>query len=405
MNLLNFDLSCLANALERGEVTSVELTEECLRRMNMERHAAQFVSVDAEGAIAAARASDRRRAEGASLGLLDGIPFAAEDRFCVWGMETQNNCEMLRGYRPPYDAKAIQILRDAGAVLLGKVKTDGFLSGRTEKKNIREGLVGNDGAVPFALMAETSGSLIGQTARGAAACISPLVSRWGMISCAPSFDCVGVMAGTAWDCAALMQTLNHSNDVETTIAPKNCVCSKVALLGMTRDWFPFAGAECREAELPDLEILAQAYEILSAVESASEMAMYDGIRFGIKGEDRASVREQAAAIRGKLFSHEEQKLILLGTALLMDAHREGCYRAARGWREKLQRHLRDLLKDFDALICPLSEKTSAKIALLPSLAGLSAMVCEEFLWMTIPERETDLPALVSQISLERSVEK
>ena len=397
MRSLNFDLSYLADALKNGVITSVELTEECLRRMNEEHCAQHFVYVDADGAMAAARASDARRAEGSSLGWLDGIPFAAEDRFCVKGMATENRCGMLRDYRPPYDAYAIQRLREAGAVLLGKLKTDGFLSGRTEEKNVREGLVGNAGAIPFALMAETGGSLMRHAARDAAACISPLVSRWGLISCAPSFDCVGVMTGTARDCASLVDFLNNGNQEN---AHQERRCKRIALWGMTEEAISPVGAECCGVDLPDMDVLLQAYEILSAVESASEMAMYDGIRFGVKGGGNADARGQTAAVRGKAFSFEEQKLILLGTALLMDEHRSGCYRAARGWREKLQRYLCDLFEKFDILVCPLSEKT----AFLPGFAGLSAVSCEGLLWMTPREREADLLAFARQNRLERGVE-
>ena len=389
MKTCDFQLAHLSNAMELGELTSVELTEECLRRIEMSGCAEQFVSIDAEGAMIAARASDERRAEGRCLGMLDGIPFAAEDRFCAKGMETRGNCEMLRGYKPPYDAHVLQKFREAGAVLLGKLKTDGFLSVRDEKSKICDGLVGNTGAIPFALMAETGGSLVKRTSSGAA-CISRSASRWGMISCAPSFDCVGVMSGTASDCACLMNFLNHREERSDVSVERSI--KRIAFFGVSELFVP--DAECRVANLPDLKILAKTYGILSAVESASEMAMYDGIRFG------TDVGEPSA-IRGRLFSLDEQKLILLGTALLMDENRSGCYQAARGWREKLQRELQELFEENDLLVCPLRDDT----VFLPSLAGLSAVSREGFLWMMPPEREGELLTLASQVRLERSVEK
>ena len=390
MKMWDFQLAHLSNALELGELTSVELTEECLRRIEMSGCAEQFVSIDAEGAIAAARASDERRAEGRCLGMLDGIPFAAEDRFCAKGMETRGNCEMLRGYKPPYDAHVLQKFREAGAVLLGKLKSDGFLSGRDEKSKICDGLVGNTGAIPFALMAETGGSLLKHGIRDRVACVSRIPSRFGVISCAPSFDCVGVMSGTASDCACLMNFLNHREERSDASVERSI--KRIAFFGVSELFVP--DAECRRAELPDLKILAKTYGILTAVESASEMAMYDGIRFG------TDVGEPSA-IRGRLFSLDEQKLILLGTALLMDEHRSGCYQAARGWREKLQRELQELFEENDLLVCPLREDT----AFLPSLAGLSAVSRDGFLWMMPPEREGELLTLASQVRLERSVEK
>ena len=123
MKKYTFRVSELSEKLARGEITSAELTEDCIHRIKTSPFGDRFAFLDVDGAMQAARASDERRARGCALGALDGIPFAAEDRFCTVGIPTENNCEMLRGYQPLYDADAVRRLKDSGAVLIGKLQT------------------------------------------------------------------------------------------------------------------------------------------------------------------------------------------------------------------------------------------------------------------------------------------
>ncbi len=372
MRNCTFSVSELAEKLWRGEITSVELTEECIRRIKASPFGDEFVFLDIDGAMQAASASDERRARGCALGALDGIPFAAEDRFCTVRMPTENNCGMLRGYMPPYDADAVRYLLDAGAVLLGKLHTNGFLSANCAPANDKNCLVGANRSIPFALIAETGGaSWFCGGHQGIVICPArDMISRQGLVSCAPSFDRVGIFVGSFDDGKYIMDRLLEKT--EFTAVPDS----------VKTVWWGEDGS----VDLPISEQTRSAYHILSAVEAASEMGLYDGIRFGTCAEEDGTARGRMAETRGRFFSHKEQKLILFGTALLMGEHREKCYFSALKLRETFQRQLKGLFTRYGVLACPVSER----IVYLPAFADLSAVSHHGMLWMAPRGREAML---------------
>ena len=369
----SFDLSALRSALSDGRLTAVELAEICFRRIEHTQCRDRFVFLNQTDAMEAARASDARRAAGQCLGDLDGIPFAAEDRFCVKGTLAENNCGILRGYCPPYDADAVKRLLEAGAVLVGKLKTDGFLSGSAQRGTVRSGLVGGNNPLPFALLADTGGSLLCHGEENGVACVFRDGSRRGMFSCAPSFDGVGILVNSVQDGALLMPFL--ADRMKKTTFDKSVTDLKIAFwkdgenCTDLRSVLKRYGTVCNSVTLLDCKQMKQTYRILSSVETASEMAMLDGIRFGMTAEGDGTARKRVAETRGRFFSFEEQRLILLGTALLMGEHREGCYRNARAIRSVLHHCLSQIFDEYDLLVCSLSDDT----VYLPGLANLSGV--------------------------------
>ena len=376
MKEIEFSVLALSAALESGHITAVELTEECFRRIDRERCGDSFAFLDRNGAMEAARAADRRRAEGKALGALDGVPFAAEDRFCVKGMPTENHCRMLRGYRPLYDAEAVERLRGQGAILLGKLQTDGFLSGRLEKQSRLASAAVANRVIPFALTVETGGSCLLQGDGRALAFASGRngVARQGVISCAPSFDRVGFLANTPTDAALLWSVLQDRRTENSD--QSQSVFHRVALFGenffdeerisrLQKD-----GAELLLTKGAPLERVDLAFRILAATEAASEMALYDGIRFGASVSGAKTAGEQAAESRSAFFSEEEKRLILLGTALLMGEHRQNCYQSARRLRDRIRREVGDWFGACDLMICPLSGET-VRLAGLAELAAVA----------------------------------
>ena len=370
----------LSRALSDRRVSSVELTEECLRRIQ-EMPWKPFAYLDVDYAMAAARLSDQRRARGGLLGDLDGIPFAVEDRFFVKEMPCENNCEMLQGYFPPYDAHVVERLQSAGAILLGKMKTDGFLSGYLENNQFCENLVGEGGVIPFALLADTGGAWLKRGTKTTAVCVSRSLSRVGMIAVAPSFDGVGLMAASVADCAFLKRFLDKKIKSETEVSETSF--NKIGVLQPAPPAVSIVGAEICVAETVNFDQIEGAYRILSAVESASEMAMYDGVRFGASALDGSTARQRISITRGRFFSFEEQRLMLVGTSLLMGEHRSGCYAAARGLRGLFCRSMKKLFEEYDVLVCQPSEE----MGYLASMTGLSAVAFDGALWMFPSERE------------------
>ena len=175
-------VSAFSARLQAGEITSEELVRAYIERAKAFLCDGVYVFLDAENAIAAARASDERRKKGITLGALDGIPYAVEDRFCTKEIPTENGCRMLKGYRPLYDAEIVDHLRAEGAILLGKLVTDGFLAGSAPAKcanSIAKTVA--MGEIPFAISADCGGSAFCQGAEcnQRTFCSSPLIRRLG----------------------------------------------------------------------------------------------------------------------------------------------------------------------------------------------------------------------------------
>ncbi len=358
----------LSARLQAGEMTSEALVMECLHCVETSPRPSAYVFMNAEGALAAARASDDRRKKGMTLGLLDGIPYALEDRFCTKDLPTENHCQMLSGYHPVYDAEIVDRLRSEGAILLGKLATDGFLAGAVCSENssvIAETVAA--GEIPFAICADTGGSGLCKNSVGVVSFryTDRQISRNGLISVSPSFDGVSTVTQNVKDAKLLFDVLIHSTDLPLDLSQP--ISPNIVDLDVS--CFP-------------LDAARKSYRILSVVETASEMALYDGIRFGASVENQGSVEKRVSKTRGTFFSYDEKKTALLGTALLMDGRRESCYLPAREHREAVRKMFEELLEHADVLRISLSEQT----AFLPSFVGLSALASDGTLLMTFAER-------------------
>lgn len=347
---LNESVGAIAERLRSGAVTAEELLRSYLTKIEENGGAFCFSYLNAEDAMRSALASDERRREGRALGLLDGIPFAVEDRFCTEAMPTQCNSAWLEDYFPPYTASAVSALTDAGAVLIGKLRTRGFLSGELPFEGTSDVCRAvREGFVPFALAADTGGELF-RTDTGGAAIVKPAngcISRFGMIASAPSLDGVAIVSESAEACAnvlALYQKRSASEQpIRVTVGwdEADALCRKLARAGVEVDRLP----------VMLLEQAIKVYRILTAVEGASELALYDGVRFGKCAEHGKGAWERAANTRDALFSSDEKKRILLGTALLTGEHRARCNLMARNWREQIRVQLR-ALTDQSLLLLP-----------------------------------------------------
>jgi len=370
-------ISELSVCLQMGKLTSEDLVTGCLRLIEDSPRRSAYVFFDAEGALAEAHASDERRKKGMALGALDGIPYAIEDRFCTKDMPTENHCRMLSGYRPTYDADLVEQLRSEGAILLGKLMTDGFLAGAAPSRTsaaIAETM--SAGEIPFVICADTGGSVFCGNSVDVVTFryTDQHVSRNGLIPVAPSFDGVSTVTKTLEDAKLLFDVFSHSANASLDFNQSN-----------SPNVVDF------DLSSLSLESARKSYRILSVVETASEMALYDGIRFGACANNVESVEARVSETRGQFFSYDEKETVLLGTALLMDGRREACYLPAREHREAVRKTFDDLLNRADVIRIPFSEQT----AFLPSYVGLPAMASGGMLLMTSAERsrlllETDI---------------
>lgn len=391
----------LCELLEKGVCSSEDLAREGLAQIEKNNaRVGAYLTACAEEALAQARAADLRRRNGAVLSRLDGIPYAAKDCFCTKGIRTTAASGMLRDYIPPYDATVISLLREAGAVLIGKTNMDEFSMGSAtvysalgqtrnplDDKYVAGGSSGGSaaavamGSVPFALGSDTGGSVRQPAAYCGVMGLKPTygaISRYGMIAFASSLDCVGLLARTAEDMAILMTALGRRDPLDATslgytgeaLAPALARGVKNLRIGVSEDggvanisqktcWAVALAADClRErganveaAALPSPLEALMAYCVISSVEASSNLARYDGFRYG-SALDAPTPDARAAATRGTYLGAEVKSRILLGSAMLTGDFREKYYLPACKIRERIRGSVSELFEKNDVILQP-----------------------------------------------------
>ena len=400
IDLKNTTLCRHAQALRNDEYTSLELTLACLARIEESNgRINSFVFVDREGALAAARASDERRQNGQSLGMLDGIPFAVKDNFCVAGMPTTCASKMLENYIAPYDATAVRLLKEAGAVLLGKLNMDEFAMGSLGTHSIfgatsnpqnedcvSGGSSGGSAAavaayqVPFSLGSDTGGSVRQPAAFCGVTGLKPTygaISRYGLVAFASSLDCVGIVARTPEDCEAVFSVLKGRDPLDATSvfspfqADKNPDRSplRIAVVkelleseNVSREVqrateaaikaFGELGARIDYVSLPSPKRALASYCVLSAVEATSNLARMDGIRYGRRSEDAKDLISLYSNSRSEGFGNEVKRRILFGACLLTQDRRSRYLLAAEKAREEIREAMGEILSHYDLILNP-----------------------------------------------------
>ena len=430
--------------LEAGREDPVSLTKQCLARIReAEPLVGAFLAVDEAGALRAAEDSRRRREEGRALSSIDGVPFAVKDHFCTVGLPTTCASALLEGYLPPYDAHAVSLLKSAGGILLGKLNMDEFAMGSStmssalgvtrnplDLKRVPGGSSGGSaaavaaGEIPFALGSDTGGSVRQPAAFCGVLGFKPTygaISRYGMQAFASSLDCVGLVTRTAVDAAALLEILmkRDPKDATSVAHPDSYVgrhleegVKDLRIGVVSRHFFEgiepsvrdavtngvkrlqTAGAVLQEIRLPEPEQALLSYYAISAVEAASNLARYDGVRYGhvAEGDTPAS---RVANTRGAYLGSEVKRRILLGTALLQVEYRDRYYRPACHVREQVRADLLALLETFDLLVMP----TSPVGAFLHE-APISPLEMREMDLCTVYANLAGLPAVSVPVGLD-----
>lgn len=396
--LTEYTLQEHIRALDAGEYSSLELTRAYLDRIaEVDPHINAFVLVDEQGALRAASASDERRRHGERLGILDGIPYAAKDNLCAKDLRTTCASKMLEHYIAPYDATAVSRLRLGGAVLLGKLNLDEFAMGSTGELSIfgatanplnPEFVSGGSSSgsaaavaameVPFALGSDTGGSVRQPAAFCGVLGLKPTygaISRYGLIGFAPSLDCVGLLSKNGADCKAVFSQLTGKDPYDPTSVeyPKEIkslrrplriavvkellesenVASDVRLaVQKATEAFAAAGAEIESISLPSPQTALAAYCVLSAVEASSNLARYDGIRYGRRSENVDDLFSLYSNSRGEGFGIEVKRRILFGTCMLTKERREVYLERAIYARNQIRERMKEIFTSFDLILNP-----------------------------------------------------
>lgn len=407
-----------ARALASGDFSSHELVSDCLARIEAGRHLNAFVSVDAERALAAASAADRRPAD--ERGPLNGLPIAIKDIFCQTGVRTTAGSRMLENWRAPYDATVIERLTAAGAVLLGKTNMDEFAMGSSGENsyfgatrnpwNDRHVPGGSSsgsaaavaaGMVPAALGTDTGGSIRQPAAFCGLTGLKPTygrVSRWGMIAFASSLDQAGPMAWDADDLALLLNVMAGVDRRDSTsvdeVVPDYTAGLTTSIRGLriglpddllgddvgaevratveaTRRVFEGLGATIVPVALPTALAGVPAYYVLAPAEASANLARFDGVRFGHRCADPKSLEDLYLRSRSEGFGAEVKRRILTGTYALSVGYYDAYYLQAQKIRRLIRDEFLAAFTQVDAILAPttpspafaLGEKTDDPVSM------------------------------------------
>src|SRR5215813_12783484 len=390
--------------LARGETSAraeVEAALSAAEKLNDELNA--FLEIDRAGALKRADALKEKPSSGA----LNGIPIAIKDNICVRGMQTSCGSRILGPYKPPYNATAIDRLLAAGAVIIGKTNCDEFAMG-SSNENSAFGPVKNPwdtsrvpggssggsaaavaaGIVPVALGSETGGSVRQPASFCGVVGVKPTygrVSRYGLVAFGSSLDQIGVFARTAVDAAAVLQVIagRDAHDATTADVPVPAYPSlldqdiKGMRLGVSKsllgegldgevreaieksiDAYKALGAEVLEVELPHANYAIAVYYIIATAEASSNLARFDGVRYGFRAEEAPALREMYRKTRDEGFGPEVKRRIMLGTYVLSAGYYDAYYLKAQKVRTLIKQDFATAFKKCDAVLTPTAPSTA-----------------------------------------------
>jgi aspartyl-tRNA(Asn)/glutamyl-tRNA(Gln) amidotransferase subunit A len=405
-------LTELRDALDRRAVSSRELTDVALARAEGTAASLRaFLGLRAERARGEAAEADARRARGEARGPLDGIPVAIKDNMVQTGEPTTCASKVLEGFVSPYDATLVVKLQAAGAVIVGRTNLDEFAMG-SSTENSAYGPTHNPwdlartpggssggsaaavaaGIVPLAFGSDTGGSIRQPAACTGIAGLKPTygrVSRYGLVAFASSLDQIGPFARSARDCAIALEAIAGHDPLDSTSLPEP-VPSYAALLsgdvsglvvGLPREYFveegvdpavlasvraavselERAGAKTREVSLPHTEHAIATYYLIAPAEASSNLARYDGVRYGHRAKDARDLQDLYRRSRSEGFGPEVKRRILLGTYVLSAGYYDAYYRKAQQVRTLLRRDFDEAFRGCDLIATPTTPEVAFRL--------------------------------------------
>ena len=400
----------IAAGVKAGEVSAREIARAFLDRAQaLDPGLHVFNTLPPERILAEAEAVDRRRASGAVLGPLAGLPIAIKDNICVAGMPATCSSRILAGFKPPYDASVIIRVREADGVLFGKTNMDEFAMGSStenscagptrnpwDRARVPGGSSGGSavavaaGLAPLAIGSDTGGSIRLPAAFCGITGLKPTygaVSRFGLIAFASSLDQIGPLARDARDAALLLSVLAGHDPRDSTSVPRDYpdygmeIGGKIdgVRIGLPREYFGAGlseevraavlsgaevlrdlGAEIKELSLPTTEYALAAYYLIALAEASSNLARYDGVRYGLRveGEDTISM---FTATRAEGFGPEVKRRIMIGTYALSAGYYDAYYKRAQQVRTLIGRDFARVFAECDALLTPTAPSVAFRI--------------------------------------------
>lgn len=409
--LIHLGLSEISMLLAKGQVSSAELVSSLLNRIAAkDGEIGSFLAIDEEGARKAAAEADKRRAQKAPLSDLDGVPVALKDMILTKGLKTTAASRILENFVPSYEATVSQRLKDAGAVVLGKLNQDEFAMGSSNETsafkvcknpwNLSRTPGGSSGGSAAAVAASFAFGTLGTDTGGsirqpASFCgvtgIKPTygrVSRYGVVAFASSLDQVGPFSKDVAGCAQMLKVIagHDPHDSTSVKRPVDDYPAKLSApikglrVGVAKEFFVDGmdddvranvkrsiqclkelGAEIVDISLPSTPHAVATYYVLACAEASSNLSRYDGVRFGPRLGSENGLRAMYEETRGQLFGEEVKRRIMLGTYVLNAGYYDAYYVQAQKVRQLFRNDFDKAFERVDAIVCPTAPTTAFQL--------------------------------------------
>ncbi len=405
-------LAGAAKALADGSMTSVALCQSLLaRHREIVGDIKSFLAVDEASILAAAEASDQRRAAGNALGAYDGIPVAIKDNISVDGQQCSCASQILKGFTAVYDATVIARLKAQGMIPFGRTNMDEFAMGSsTEHSSYQETSNPHDpdcvpggssggsaaavaaGEALVALGSDTGGSIRQPAGFCGVIGLKPTygrVSRFGLVAYASSLDQIGPLANTVEDAAIMLDLIGGHDWQDSTSLPQACEGFAASLaaadvkglkVGLPKEFFQVegldadviaaiertkyalqkGGAEIVEVALPHTKYAVATYYVIATAEASSNLARFDGIRYGHRSADAEDLLGTYFKSREEGFGDEVKRRIILGTYVLSSGYYDAYYLRAQKVRTRIRQDYEEAFKQCDVILSPTSPTPAFK---------------------------------------------
>jgi aspartyl-tRNA(Asn)/glutamyl-tRNA(Gln) amidotransferase subunit A len=445
-SLTELGVAQIRDGVANGDFSAVEVAQAFNANVAAAQEALNaFIIATPEKAIEAAQATDAKRAKGEALGKMGGVPIGMKDLFATFDVQTTAASHMLEGFKPQYESTVSQKLWDAGAGMLGKLNLDQFAMGSSNETSYFGNVISpwkrNDGGnaalapggssggsssalaarlCPAATGTDTGGSIRQPAAFTGTTGIKPTYgrcSRWGVVAFASSLDQAGPMARSVQDCAIMLEAMAGFDAKDSTSldlpvpnweaalsgdmkGKKVGIPKEYRVEGLDEDvskswddgiaWLKDAGAEIVEISLPHTKYALPTYYIIAPAEASSNLARYDGVRYGLRDlPDGANLQDMYAATRAAGFGPEVKRRILIGTYVLSAGFYDAYYTQAQKVRALIAQDFAKAFEQCDVILAPTAPSAAFGLgenvddplkmylndvfAVPASLAGLPAM--------------------------------
>lgn len=437
MNLTHLTALELGRAIAQGDVTIPQAAQAALEEIaQRDKRLNSCITVLAEQAME--RAETLQKSLKPGLSPLYGVPLLLKDNLCTQGIKTTCGSKLLEGYVPPYDATVVEKVQNAGGVCLGKGNLDEFAMGSTtetsnfgptrnpwEESRVPGGSSGGcaagvaAGFAWYALGSDTGGSIRQPAGYCGLTGLKPTygtVSRYGLVAYASSLDQVGPLCRDAADCAAVLDLIQGKDLRDSTTVDGNyggllaslngdirglrvgmpvecfgegldpCVAQRVQEVARVLE---SRGTTVTQVSIPELKLVIPAYYVLASAEASSNLARYDGVKYGFRAKEYQNLTQMYENTRSQGFGKEAKLRMLLGTFVLSAGYYEAYYKKALAVKEQVKVGLERAFATCDVLLTPVTPHTALKLG--ESLADPMKMYLSDL--YTVPANLAGLPAL------------